>query len=59
MAGAVFREVGESQNFMAGAIFGDMGLPFETYSGPTWLVFQTTCVSEAGKVTTANGRVGD
>ena len=40
-------------------LFGDMGFPFETYSGPTWLVFQTKCAPEAGKVTTANGRVGD
>ena len=52
VAGAAFGDVGVSL-FVAGAVFGDVGVSRNV------VIFNTKCVSEARKVTSANGRVRD
>ena len=57
----------EVSHFVAGAAFGDVGVSLfvaGTVFGEIWVarnvvIFNTKCVSEARKVTSANGRVRD
>ena len=64
VAGAAFGDVGMSL-FVAGAVFGDVGASLFVAGavfGEIWVernvvIFNTKCVSEARKVTSANGRV--
>ena len=69
MAGAAFGDVGVSL-FVAGAVFGDVGVSLFVAGavfGEIWVdsrsanvvIFNTKCVSEARKGTSANGRVRD
>ena len=70
VAGAAFGDVGVSL-FVAGAVFGDVGVSLFVAGavfGEIWVdiagarnvvIFNTKCVSEARKVTSANGRVRD
>ena len=53
MAGTAFGDVGVSL-FVAGAIFGEIWM-----NSRNVVTFNTQCVSEARKVTSANGRVRD
>ena len=53
MAGAVFGDLGMSL-FVAGAIFGEIWIGARNV-----VIFHTKCVSEARKVTSANGWVPD
>ena len=54
MAGAVFGDLGVSL-FVAGAVFGEIWVD----SRRNVVIFNTKCVSEARKVTSANGRMRD
>ena len=55
MAGAVFGDLGVSV-FVAGAVFGEIWIDSRSVKCE---IFNTKCVSEARKVTSANGRVRD
>ena len=57
VAGAVFGDLGVSV-FVAGAVFGEIWIDSRSAKCCT-VISNTKCVSEARKVTSANGRVRD
>ena len=55
VAGTIFGDVGMSL-FVAGAVFAEISV---NRRSANVVIFNTRCVSEARKVTSANGRVRD